>query len=309
VNKYLTNLGIDQIDDLGDDFSDETYDDDDIAKLLSSANKDHKDGRSFRELCEAEYGSDLSLTQESSSLDGKHEFFDRGEINEVIDTTIRAQDSISLAESVYTYNSLSDDEQKRLYDIFRDSYQKATGAAFDQDDFDWRASNWTFFGNAPDDKNPTGPVGGIAVRKQMSNNMIKLVASFGDFRSVLRGFDEFKSKHGNDPTWGIVTPEILKLVTKHDKNFKALPGIVVKAMETAIKKFSNGEVKSVGIDGSMQVSTPAGIMKKMFLANIPYLRWLIDSVENPDNASRLPVPQIVLSPLIGLIKKVVGISN
>jgi hypothetical protein len=216
---------------------------------------------------------------------------------------------LGLDESVYTYDGLSDDEQKRLYDVFRDSYQKATGAAFDQDDFNWRALNWTFFGNPPDDKNPTGSVGGIAVRKQMSNNMFKLVASFGDFRSVLRGFDEFKSKYGNDPTWGIVTPEILKLVTKHDKNFKVLPGVVVKAMEGAIKKFSNGEVKSVGLDGTMQVQTPAGMMKKVFLANVPYLKWLIDSVENPANASRLPVPQIVLSPLIGLIKKIIGIST
>jgi hypothetical protein len=305
VNKYLTNLGINQIDDLGDDFSDETYDDDDIAKLLASVDRDHKDGRSFRELCEAEYGTVLTSIQESSSFGGNYEFFDRREIHEVIYTTIQAQDLINLDESVYTYDSLSKDEQKRLYDVFRDSYQKATGAAFDQDDFDWRASNWTFFGNAPDDKNPTRPVGGIAVRKQMSNNMFKLVASFGDFRSVLRGFDEFKSKHGNDPTWGIVTPEIQKLVLKHDKTFVALPGVVIKALESGIKKLSGGEVQSVGLNGVMKVNTPAGVMDKVFLANKAYVNWLLDSIKDPGNASRLPVPQVVLSPLLGLIQKLV----
>jgi hypothetical protein len=237
--------------------------------------------------------------------------FDESEILRGVDQSIIHSDDPprALDESEFLYLGLSDAEQDRLYQVFKESYEKSTGAAFEKEDFDWRAAGWTFFGNPPNDNNPMAPVGGIAVRKQQSNSMFKMVASFGDFRSILRGFDEFKSKHGHVPTWGIVTLEILKLVTKHDKDFKALPGIVVKAMEGAIKKFSNGEVKSVGLDGMMQVQTPAGMMKKVFLANVPYIKWLIDSVEDPANASRLPVPQIVLSPLMGLVKKLIGISD
>jgi hypothetical protein len=74
-------------------------------------------------------------------------------------------------------------------------------------------------------------------------------------------------------------------------------------MEAGIKKLSNGEVKSVGLDGSMKVDTPAGTMTKFFIANKNYVRWLLDSVTDPSNASRLPVPQAVMAPLIGIIQK------
>jgi hypothetical protein len=100
-----------------------------------------------------------------------------------------------------------------------------------------------------------------------------------------------------------VDETIKKLIIKHDKDFVSLPGIVAKAMESGIKKLSNGEVKSISLDGSMQVETPAGMMKKYFVANKDYIRWLLDSISDPSNASRLPVPQAVLTPLIGIIQK------
>jgi hypothetical protein len=139
--------------------------------------------------------------------------------------------------------------------------------------------------------------------------MIKLVASFGDFRSVLRGFDEFKSKYGNNPVWGIVTPEIQKLIIKHDKSFISLPGVVVKAMEGVLKKISGGEVKSAGLNGVLKVSTPAGMMDKYFVCNREYASWLISSIEDPANASKLPVPQAVMLPLLGILKKTIGFTS
>jgi hypothetical protein len=72
---------------------------------------------------------------------------------------------------------------------------------------------------------------------------------------------------------------------------------------------SNGEVKSVGFDGSIMMDTPAGVMAKQMIGNLNYFRWLIDSVEDPQNAGRIPVPQVVLSPFIGLLKKVIGIND
>jgi hypothetical protein len=210
---------------------------------------------------------------------------------------------VGLEEKVWKFDDLDDQEQEVLYTVFRDTYVKTTGAAFDKDDFDWRASNWTFFGEPPNGTSNETGVGGIAVRKQLSNNMYKLVASFGNFRGVLKGFDELKQKANGASIWGIVDETIKKLIIKHDKDFVAPPGIVVKAMESGIKKLSNGEVKSVSLDGSMQVDTPAGMMKKYFIANKDYVRWLLDSISDPGNASRLPVPRAVLSPLIGIIQK------
>jgi hypothetical protein len=305
VDGYLKNLGINQIDNLGDDFSDEEYNDDDIAKLLASVDKEHRAGKTFVELYEEEYQT-RRLVEKSDFTEetyASYAFFDEREIAKTIENHIRAGDFGLLDESIYQYDDLDDQEQEILYNVFRDTYVKATGAAFDKDDFDWRASNWTFFGEPPDGTSNEASVGGIAVRKQVSNNMYKLVASFGNFRGVLKGFDELKQKANGASIWGIVDDTIKKLIIKHDRDFVAPPGIVVKAMEAGIKKLSNGEVKSISLDGSIQVSTPAGMMKKYFVTNKNYIRWLLDSISDPSNASRLPVPQAILSPLIGVIQK------
>jgi hypothetical protein len=211
----------------------------------------------------------------------------------------------NLDEKEFYIGDLSNQELDSLYQEFQNSYTKATGAAFTRDAFEWRADNWTFLGDPPNDNNPNAPIGGIAVRKQMSNDMWKLVASFGNFRSILHGFDELKQKHGSSSIWGFVTDDIKKLILKHDKDFRGIPGPIVKAMEGMIKKMSNGEVKSVGLDGSIMMDTPAGVMKKFFIANRVYLNWLIASVEDPKNANRLPVPQAVLQPLISLVKALI----
>jgi hypothetical protein len=294
--QYLKKLGIAQVDDLGSDFSDEDVSDDDIAKLLAWK-EPSKDKLSFMELFNNAFYKRIAETRLGLSEDTL-EFIDLSEVRWVLEQSRETE----LKEKEYNMRDLSDSEQERLYDVFRDSYVKAVGAAFDRDAFAWRAAGWTFFGNPPDDSNPDGPVGGIAVRRQQSNVMYKLVASFGDFRSILKGFDDFKAKHGNSPCWSILTPDIAKMIVKHDKSFKIIPGLVVKAMEGAIKKLSNGEVKSVGLNGVLKVNTPAGILDKIFVANIPYIKWLLDSAEDPNNASRLPVPQAVMSPLIGIIK-------
>jgi hypothetical protein len=296
VSQYLKNLGIAQADDLGDDFSDEEVSDDDIAKLLAWK-EPSKDKLSFMELFNNAFYKRIAETGPGLS-DDTLEFIDLSEARWVLEQSRETE----LKEKEYIMRDLSDSEQDRLYDVFRDSYVKAVGAAFDRDAFAWRAAGWTFFGNPPDDSNPDGPVGGIGVRRQQSNVMYKLLASFGDFRSILKGFDDFKAKHGNSPCWSILTPDIAKMIVKHDKSFKIIPGLVVKAMEGAIKKLSNGEVKSVGLNGVLKVNTPAGILDKIFVANAPYIKWLLDSAEDPNNASRLPVPQAVMSPILGIIK-------
>jgi hypothetical protein len=258
-----------------------------------------------------DWDDDDGSLQDSFTKDTPAVLFREGGGIPSIDNLLREDLSASrilpedLDEKEFGIRNLSDEEQNMLYQEFQNSYTKATGAAFTRDAFEWRAENWTFIGDPPDDNNPGGPVGGIAVRKQMSNDMYKLVASFGNFRSILRGFDELKQKHGSSSIWGFVTDDIKKLILKHDKEFRGIPGPVVKAMEGMIKKMSNGEVQSVGLDGSIMMDTPAGVMKKYFIANRVYLNWLIASVEDPSNAGRLPVPQIVMQPLISLVKALI----
>ena len=95
------------------------------------------------------------------------------------------------------------------------------------------------------------------------------------------------------------------MILRGNKDFVGLPGVVVKALENAIIKFSNGEVISVALDGTMKVRTPSGIITKVYVCNKAYIRWLVDAVSNPAMQSRLPVPQAVLKPLIGMVKALV----
>ena len=77
-----------------------------------------------------------------------------------------------------------------FYNIFKTSYEKETGSSWGYDKLMSRARDWTFYG---DEK------GFVAVRVQASG-MKKLVATAGDFRSVLKGFSELQSEGG--PIWG-----------------------------------------------------------------------------------------------------------
>lgn len=228
-----------------------------------------------------------------------------------IDTSLAADDwsdddgfteKRAITEKQFFTRQLSDSEQDKLYQVFYDTYVKVVGASFNRDEFDWRAAGWEFYGNPPDDNNPNAPCGGVSVRRQASNNMYKMTSSFGDFRSVLKGFDEFSTLHKNDPCWSILTPEIAKMMQKHSKDWKTLPALVVKTMEGMLKKLTNGDVLSAGLNGVLKVSTPAGVMNKVFIANRAYITWLLESIENPEKASRIPIPQVVLKPLVGLLK-------
>jgi hypothetical protein len=228
---------------------------------------------------------------------------------DVSNDTVSLEERAAILEEEYSYQSLSNVEQGLLYDAFRDSYIKATGAAFDEDAFTWRAKSWSFFGVAPNDKDPNSAAttGGIAVRKQPSG-LIKFVASFGNFRGVFAGMKELIAKDGDKPIWGMMSADLVKMMIKFDKSFKTPPGLVTKAMEPVLKKISNGEVKSVGLDGGAMVDTPSGPMKKFLVGNTSYWKQLLDNATDPSKANKLPVPQAVLAPAVGALKLMLGVK-
>jgi len=327
ATQYLKKLNITQVDDLGDDFSDEDISDDEVSKLLVASKEPSRDKMSFKELFDEAYSSS-KMNVRQSGLSEKIKFIDdegvlceedsenallnESNLSDKFNVARVEEDKIrqifcnkEFNEKEFYVSDLTDPEQDALYQEFVNSYTKATGAAFDRDSFMYKTDNWTFLGDPPNENNPPSTVGGIAIRKQPSG-LIKLVASFGHIKSIIRGFSELKQKYGQASIWGFVTEPIKRLVIKHDKDFISLPGPVVKAMEGLIKKLSyGGEVKSVGLDGSIMVDTPAGVMKKYLVANKNYARFLVDAVEDPANASKIPISQAVLHPLIGLVKALI----
>lgn len=201
------------------------------------------------------------------------------------------KDSGSLEES-FTFNSLSDDEKDQLYLEFKKSYEKAVGVAWDRNTFESRAYAWKFFGSVE---------GGIAVRKQNSG-MYKLNATFGSPRKIIEAFKEMQREIGNDPVWGVMTMDLALMLEKLSrKEFKMPPKLFVKTVIPHIAHIFGSEVKSVDpSDGGIIVSTPAGDMKKFFIANKKYYESVLDNAKN--NPEKVPVPKSVLNVLIGILK-------
>ena len=197
-------------------------------------------------------------------------------------------------------DDLSDSERDTLYQNFYDSYVQATGSSWDRDTFDWKAGNWTFFGNEN---------GGIALRHQNSG-LWKLNASYGSTREIYKGFMEMLKNIGNEPIWGAMTDNLIQMVEKgsarygEDKKFLRVPPMMAKLIAPHIAKVFGGSA-TVNKDGSLTTITPAGdSLHKGLVANKAYYQSLIDQMENSPNT--LPIPGIVQKALIGTMKLFMG---
>jgi hypothetical protein len=201
-----------------------------------------------------------------------------------------------LMEDKFGYSSLSPDEQQDLYNTFATSYTKAVGAAWDQSEFEWKAKGWTFYGSTE---------GGVALRKQNSGGY-KLNAVFGGPRASIEAFHEMMKDIGKESIWGFMTPSIGKMLVKLSKGeFKQLPPMVAKVLIPKVASAMGTDIKQVTNNGSVIVDTPAGPMEKVMYGNKNYFRWLLDMATDPANAGKLPVPQIVIKPMIALIRALI----
>ena len=162
----------------------------------------------------------------------------------------------------------------KTYELFKGSYEKATGQAWTFEKFASRARNWTFYG---DEK------GFVAVRFQKSNR-IKLVGVAGSTKSIIRGFRELTSFNSDKPIWGAVSLEIGNMIAKLDSNYSVLklPGGMVgsflfNAIKTVIPAMSMGGAEITGSkpDGSIIFKYPdVGETNKVLVGNKEYFDLL-----------------------------------
>ena len=199
-------------------------------------------------------------------------------------------------------SDLSDAEQDSLFDLFTQTYQKATGASFSIDQFYSRAGNWIFFGNA----DPNG--GGVAVRKQNQLNAFKLNACYGNPLAVAGGFREMLKQYPNMPIWGAMTDDLAKMITSREKDFSKVPMIVVKAV---YKSLQNVSPDIVGLTSKgIKVQTPAGVMEKVVVANKEYYKLILKSAEDPKYQSSIPTAaRLALKPALGILRALCGIKK
>ena len=202
---------------------------------------------------------------------------------------------MEVLQEFFNYEDLTDTEQDTLYKNFSDTYIDSTGAAFDRDDFDWRANNWEFYGDIS---------GGVTVRRQRSG-LLKLTSSYESIDpatgkhntiGVLKGLESLMKENPDTPIWGAMPNELAKMlamVSKRkcpDNAFSNVPGVLVVALgKKLMKAVGSSDPISVVANpldknfGCIVMSTPAGPMAKRLVANTAYYDWLKASAKDKSN--------------------------
>lgn len=182
-----------------------------------------------------------------------------------------------LLEDKFYYRDLASVEQEQLYQLFKDSYIKSTGNAWNEHKFEGRAKNWTFYGD---------PLkGGLAVREQKSG-LIKLVASFGDARAVIEAVQELV-RTNKKPIWGVL-PANLARHLRH-AGFKVATYEQLMKMKPYVEQSGviGDEIESVKPDGTIVVKNDFGNMDKVLVGNDAYFNFLsVIDISNPHHKTR-----------------------
>jgi GNAT superfamily N-acetyltransferase len=172
-------------------------------------------------------------------------------------------DGYTAINESFGFNDLSYEEQENMYNVFRDSYIKATGSAWDRNKFERRAQNWEFYGTN---------TGFVAVRPQRGG-LYKLVGVGGEKISIMKGMHELLSR--GVPIWGVVTDKIAGIL-KSKFSFKTPSKIMTKILLKMIPSSAYGNVPLiVNNDGSITLEySDVGATKKFFIGNDAYFKKL-----------------------------------
>lgn len=168
----------------------------------------------------------------------------------------------SLLES-YKYGNLSTEQQTNIFNIFRDSYIKSTGTAWNRDKFDSRAYNWLFFG----DEN-----GFLTVRIQRSG-FYKLTGCAGNSKSILKGIHELTDL--NVPVWGVMTKNIADMLVKKFGYIQPSAEEIKKYIKLIPREVFGEANITVNDDGTLDMNySDTGQIQKVFIGNKIYIDTL-----------------------------------
>ena len=165
-----------------------------------------------------------------------------------------------LSESKH-FNDFTPEEKRQIFNVFTQSYVKATGASWDERKFYGRAGEWLFFGD---------PTGFITVRPQKSE-YYKLTGVAGSPKSIMRAMQELTATHY--PIWGMLTQDLANMLTKRFgfRMPNRLESFIISKLITN-NVFGNVEFKR-NPDGSITFNySDVGETTKVFVGNREYYR-------------------------------------
>lgn len=186
------------------------------------------------------------------------------------------------------------DSADRIYDIFKSSYEEATGQAWSKDQFLYKARLWTFYGD---------DTGFVAFREQASG-LRKLVGVAGDTSGIVKGLKQLQQE--NRPTWGAVSGKIAAaskrfgFIAPH--TYLGGPTAIKMVMKSIPSSVFGGNTPKVNPDGSIDIDVAeVGNQKKYFIANREYF---VQMLRNSDFRKHVE-NSIALS----FINKILGSGN
>jgi hypothetical protein len=219
------------------------------------------------------------LLQYSEDKDGLKRLLDKYGISYEKNESVKSMLRDKLISESFDFGSMTDEEQSKVFDVFKKSYEKSTGVSWDINKFRSRASNWVFFGDES---------GYVAVRPQASG-LYKLVGVAGGPKGILSGLNELLST--GRPIWGMVSNDIQGMAVK--KGFKTPPPMVMRVLLKFIpKSVFGGTDFELNSDGSVTMKySDVGDAKKYFIANDAYFKKLKSDIlpTMKDKLAELPM--------------------
>lgn len=171
-------------------------------------------------------------------------------------------------EELFLFNNLSEDEKEHIYDMFRDSYVRATGNSWVKNKFYSKANDFLFFGN----KNE----GFITVRPN-PDGTLKLTTSAGNIKNIFDGVSELIST--NKPIWGLMSSKMSMVLSKKYGFIippKEVSGFLIKAVVDPNSSYNLND------DGTITFNyTDIKSSSKSFIANEKFYKFIFDKLE-PD---------------------------
>jgi hypothetical protein len=83
----------------------------------------------------------------SKDKDGLKRLLDKYGISYEKNESVKSMLRDKLISESFDFGSMTDEEQSKVFDVFKKSYEKSTGVSWDINKFRSRASNWVFFGD------------------------------------------------------------------------------------------------------------------------------------------------------------------
>lgn len=165
-------------------------------------------------------------------------------------------------ESQFSINDENVDKEK-IYNTFKDTYEKSTGKSWSKEKFFNRSGDWRFYG----DQN-----GYISVREQRSG-MLKLTGMAGSLKSIIKGLEQLKKEEA--PIWGMVTKDIASMANR--VGFKSVDAQFVKNNIHNIPSYVFGGAKILSIqdDGGIVFQySDVGESVKYLIGNDKYISMI-----------------------------------